>query len=272
MHIDALRTFILVAELLNFSAAARQLGLPRGTVSARIQELEKRLGVRLFQRSNRQVALTPEGVQYLASASPAVTLLDEAQNQLAATHEIAGPIRVGYPAATPDSGLLAKLSEFCRQHPKVNIELVLSDQAVDLVEARIDLSIRGRDPANPDLIARPLRARSLLLVASPAWLAQHQPITHWQHLPVHDPHRQASFPHQTPDIHTSDLNTSLQLCLNGLGAAVLPALFCRPYLERGELISLTPPEPLPELSLFLIYPQRKLLPERTRRLIQTLLD
>ncbi len=270
MNLNALKTFALVAELLSFSAAARHLNIPRATVSARVQELEKNLGVRLFLRNNRHVSLTPEGQDFLFTSQQAITLLDNAQARFASDAQTSGLVRLGLPAAA-DPGVLDRLQAFCQRYPNIKLELLMSDDVADLAEHRIDLSIRGRTPASPDLIARPLPSQPMLLVATPDWIRLNKPFTDWQQLAVHDPHGQSTFSHARPAITTTDLNASLMLCLHSTGAAILPQVFCTAALASKQLQAIEPPAPLPALPLYLVYLQRKLLPERTRLLIDFLI-
>lgn len=265
------KTFILVAEHLNFSEAARRLNVPRATVSARIVELERQLGVRLLLRNTRHVSLTPEGEQYLFACQSAMAVLDDAEHQLDQGHALTGTVRLSVPASLPGAGFLQQLQTFQRLYPEITIELISNDKVMDLAEHGIDIAIRGKNPVRTDLVARPLPSKTLVLVATPEWCAAHLPISLWETTALHDPLRLCPFNRATPAIATSNLDHSLSLCLSGIGAALLPEPLCRTALAHGDLQIIPPPEPLPELPMFILYQQRKWLPGRVRVLIDFLM-
>lgn len=274
MNIDSLTTFVLVAELLNFSEAARQLSLPRATVSARIQELEKKLGVRLLLRNNRKVSLTPEGELYLQKCRQAIALLNDAQQQISGEHEVSGLIRIGLPATVPNKAFLHWLMDFSEQYPKTQIQLMMSDDPADLVEQRIDLAIRGRQPVQNDLIARPLKSESMKLVATQAWLSQQDFSKGLDQLCVYDPLDMLDCDHQMPSIMTKDLSVVLSLCKADRGAAYLPEAFIESALVTQQIIEVVHPtlKNKKALELFLVYQHRDLLSHRVRLLIDFLLE
>ena len=118
-----LETFVEVAGLGSFAAAARQLDLPRSTVTARIKALEEELGVALFQRTTRQVRLTVEGEAYREKVQPALRDLEEAGEQLKSAQAPQGMVRVSVPVALPLDVLAEAMASFnlepyrCRRNP-----------------------------------------------------------------------------------------------------------------------------------------------------------
>lgn len=266
------KTFVLVAQHLNFSAAARQLDLPRATVSARIIELEKQLDVRLFQRNNRKVSLTVEGQQYLAACQQTLSAFEDADEALDLGTKLKGEIRFALPVTLPNQDFLATLMEFQQIYPDIQIELILSDQVLDLAENRIDIAIRGKSPVSTDLVARELDATDLILVATKKWLSQHLPIQNWHNLSLHDPLDLCPFSCEKPMINTTEMSQSLALCLLGSGAALLPRSICESHLKNGSLHVFECENELPRLSKFLIYQQPKYLPQRVKVLIDFLLQ
>jgi len=266
------KTFVLVAEHLNFSAAARQLDLPRATVSARIIELEKQLDVRLFQRNNRKVSLTVEGLQYLAACQQTLSAFEEADEALDLGSKLKGEIRLALPVTLPNQHFLTTLVEFQKSYPDIHIELILSDQVLDLVENRIDIAIRGKSPVSTDLVARELDATDMILVATKEWISIHLPIKNWNRLTLHDPLALCPFSYLQPAIKTTEMSQSLALCLLGTGAALLPRSICESHLKEGSLQQFECENELPRLNKYLIYQQPKYLPKRTKVLIDFLLQ
>ncbi|WP_020405383.1 LysR family transcriptional regulator [Hahella ganghwensis] len=264
-------TFILVAELLNFSAAARQLNLPRGTVSARIQGLEKQLGVRLLHRNNRRVSLTNEGQIYLTACKEALAILEHSERSLSQNSDLSGRIRLGMPATASDQSLFSDLLSFQNEYSNLKIEIVMTDDIQDLVEHRIDLALRGKKVRNSELIARPMPSVSMSLVSTPEWYAAVEHSSVPESWCIHDPLAMLPFEAEKPDITASSIDATIQLCLLGSGAALVPTTTCAQLINAGRLISLVPSAELPELALYLVYSSRKMMPERVRVLRDYLL-
>lgn len=266
------KTFVLVAQHLNFSAAARQLDLPRATVSARIIELEKQLDVRLFQRNNRNVSLTAEGQQYLAACQQALSAFEDADAALDLGAKLKGEVRLALPVTLPNQNFLALLMQFQEKYPDIHIELLLSDQVLDLAANRIDIAIRGKSPVSSDLVARELDATDMILVATPKWISAHLPIENWNNLTLHDPLALCPFAYVKPMIKSTDMSQSLALSLLGSGAALLPSSICESHLKNGSLQRFECENELPRLNKYLIYQQPKYLPQRVKVLIDFLLE
>lgn len=163
--------FLAVAEALSFSRAAEALELSRATVSAQVQALEARLGVRLFQRSTRTVALTEAGQAYRQALGGVLPQIREAERAAASYQkEAVGRLRV---SAAPDLGpdhIVPAATEFLRLNPGVSLELDLSHGTVNLIEEGFDLAIRGTITVEPNLVTRRIGASPVLVCASPAYL------------------------------------------------------------------------------------------------------
>src|SRR5262249_22911635 len=143
MDLNAVGTFVEVVRAGGFSAAARRLGMPRSTVSLRVRTLEESLGVRLFKRSTRVVALTEEGRALFEGAGAALgTLADTVAAIGSSGDELKGPIRVTAPADFPTRFLAEAIGSFRIQHPKVSFEIILSNALLDLVSDNIDIALR----------------------------------------------------------------------------------------------------------------------------------
>jgi DNA-binding transcriptional LysR family regulator len=143
MDLNAIRTFIEVVRAGGFSAAARRLGMPRSTVSLRVRTLEGSLGVRLFKRSTRAVALTEEGRALFDGADAALGALAETVTSIGAVGgELKGPIRVTAPSDFPTRFLAEAIGSFRARHPRVTFEVILSNALLDLVSDNIDIALR----------------------------------------------------------------------------------------------------------------------------------
>lgn len=173
--LQALRAFIDVAQTGGFSKAAQRRGVATSSVTRLIDGLEASLGVSLLTRSTRQVALTDAGAAYLEQITRLLSDLDEADASVSdGGVEAVGPLRVSVPVTFGRLCLGPHIARFLHGHPRVSLELVLSDAYVDLAAERIDVAVRIGVPDNaPQLIVRELSGHHRYVVASPQYLRCH---------------------------------------------------------------------------------------------------
>ncbi len=275
-QIDQIQTFIAVASHGSFAEASRQLSLSTSAVSARVQALEKRLGVRLLQRSTRSLRLTDEGRRYFDHCRETLQKLQDVEEALAQRAEPSGGIRLSVPTDLAMAPFARTLAEFRERYPKVVIDVHSSDETVDLIRDPMDLAIRGRAPGSPELIARPLGEGKLAMVVSAALYRDHDE-SEIRELPLLDPLDLAP---QVPQlagwqrsaVHSQHIGLARQLCLQSQGTALLPVSFCRDDIQHGRLQPLPLAFALPTLPLYLVYPNRRQQPARLRAFIDFLLD
>jgi len=171
MDLNHVAVFARVVELESFTAAARQLGLPKSSVSRTVSRLEDELGVRLLQRTTRKLHLTEAGRAYYERVRVSLTGLEEAAS--AATNlsaEPRGTVRVTAPANMALVNLGDLVARFVRKYPLVHVEISLSSRFVDLVAEGFDLALRAGKLADSSLVARKIGNDTLGLFASPAYL------------------------------------------------------------------------------------------------------
>ena len=166
--------FIAVSETLNFAEAAERLGMSRATVSAQIGDLERRLGVRLFQRSTRAVRLTEAGAAYRTALGGVVGQATQAA-QIAESfqQQAVGRIRISAPDDIVPRYIIPAMTEFLVDQPGLTIEIEMSSRRVDVIAEGFDLAIRASLAVEPNLIVRRLGTSPVTLTASPDYLAQH---------------------------------------------------------------------------------------------------
>ena len=166
-HVSA---FVQVLEAGSFTAAAREMGLPKSSVSRRVSALEESLRVRLLQRSTRKLALTEAGRLYFERARAALRGLESAGAAASdMSQEVAGPIR--FTAGNDNTGMLAHLiGEFLQRHPRIQLDVVLTPRRVDLVAEGFDLALRAGPLVDSSLIVRRLGRVDHGLYASRAYL------------------------------------------------------------------------------------------------------
>ncbi len=194
--LNALMIFAKVVDTTSFSATARQLGMPVSTVSRKIAELENQLGVRLLERSTRQLRLTDIGAEVLKQAQKSVEVSEAIEsvvsNQLA---EVKGTLRLSAPPSISDSLLTPLVIAFQASHPQVHVRILVTERSVDHIVEGIDLEFCvGSLPDSSLMIKKVLRYRHQL-VTSPEYLASIKPPQNPQDLLEH---RLLAFSHWTP--------------------------------------------------------------------------
>ena len=163
-----MRLFADAALLGSFSAAGRKQGLSPAAASACIQRLEAALGVRLFERTTRQLRLTEEGLLYREYSQQALELLAEAEQALQAGQQrVHGTVRVSAPSDLGRNLLMRYLDEFRQHYPEVRFALHLSDSTANLVNDDIDLAIRYGQPPDSSMVARLLAPNRRVVCVAP---------------------------------------------------------------------------------------------------------
>jgi DNA-binding transcriptional LysR family regulator len=169
-----LNAFIAVVEAGGFSAAARRTGDSQSGISKAIGALEKRLGVRLFNRSTRSVTLTDLGQRYYDRTKPLVEEMDDVDGELtSSTHNPSGLIRIATSATFGRLHVLPLIPELLSLNPGLQVDLVLSDFVRDMVEDRIDLAIRVGPVNDPDAVVRRVASTPLVCVGSRRYFEQY---------------------------------------------------------------------------------------------------
>ena len=169
--LNALLIFAKVVDATSFSEASRRLGMPISTVSRKIAELEDQLGVRLLERSTRQLRLTDVGAEVLEYAQKGVEVSEAVEsvvsNQLA---EVKGTLRLSAPPSIADSVLAPLLTAFQASYPEVHVHVLVTDRFVDHIAEGIDLVFRVGPLEDSTLVARKMLRYRHQLVASPEYL------------------------------------------------------------------------------------------------------
>jgi DNA-binding transcriptional LysR family regulator len=165
--------FVEVAKASSFRRAAEVLGLPNSTVSRRIAELEREVGLRLFNRSTRRVELTEGGRLYVENCKRILQEAELARQELIDLQtQPSGVIRASMPVDFSVIYLSPLLADFSRRYPGIRFNLDLTPNQADLVGDSVDVAIRMGRPRDQNLIARPIARLRTILVASPDYLAR----------------------------------------------------------------------------------------------------
>jgi LysR family transcriptional regulator, regulator for bpeEF and oprC len=174
-QVFCMRVFTRVVELGSFSRAADALDIARPTATTAVARLEKQLGVRLLHRTTRQLSLSEDGRVYYEGCVRVLGELAEVEDQLSsARRSPRGRLRVSVPNSFIHLQFLPALPRFLERYPEIDLELVITDRAVNLVEEGIDCAVRGVEiPGDSTLVARRVASVRLLTCASPAYLRKH---------------------------------------------------------------------------------------------------
>lgn len=244
--------FVQAAELRSFVAAGRVLGISASAVGKSIARLEQRLGVRLFHRSTRSIALTSEGTVFLERCRRILGEIEAAELELSNSKSAPqGRLRVSLPQV--GSLLNPVLAVFARAYPQVELDLDFSDRRVDVIEEGYDAVVRAGESADSRLMSRQLGQFQLQLVAAPAYLTEHDtpllPADLAQHtcllykFPSSGKIEAWPLP-EWPVLHAAGLptvlncnnvDTLLHFAESGLGIAALPDFAVRAALTAGRL-------------------------------------
>lgn len=173
-NLRAIETFVKALEGGSIASAARQLGISPAAASQNIARLERELGTRLITRTTRSMALTEAGERYLARVAPVLGELEKAQSDLSLIHgELQGRLRIACMSAFGRHMLAPLLPAFTALHPRLELELLITDRHVDVLKEDVDISVRYRDVLEPGMSVRLLASAPRILCASPQYLQQH---------------------------------------------------------------------------------------------------
>jgi DNA-binding transcriptional LysR family regulator len=167
-----MEVFVRAVELGGLSPAARALRMTPSAVSKLVARLERRLGARLLNRSTRKLLLTAEGEAFLERARGVLADLDEAERAVAAGAIPRGLVRINCNVPFGLHRLLPLIPRFTSAHPDVRLDIVLTDQVIDLMDQRADVAIRVGPMRPSQLVARKLGQSRMAVVAAPAYLVR----------------------------------------------------------------------------------------------------
>lgn len=254
--------FVSVANAGSFNAAAERLNLTASAVSKGIARLERRLQVRLFERTTRRLALTDGGAAYYRTCSRVLAELEDAEQSLNDAHQaVSGGLRIDLPASFGRLHALPAVLAFAARHPRLQPHVTLSDRFVDLIEDGIDIVVRiGGPQAWPAGVEhRYLGNQRLVFCASPAYLARHGTPADEAQLQAHGCVLYARTDGSSPALHfpgsrrgvdqlkamparlaVGDGEGQALAVRAGLGIAQLPTWLVQPQLDDGSLQQVLP--------------------------------
>lgn len=298
-HLAAIRTFVSAADLKSFSAAAKALNIEVSTASRHISDLEEYLHVTLFNRSTRGLTLTETGDFFYSHAQQLLLQWEEARHLTTAMDKHpSGLLRISVPSTFGRLHVMPFVDEFLRLHPNVTLDISFNDEIQDLIESRIDLSIRIGVLPDSSIHARRLASQTRSAWASPQWIAKNTPSATpgtnndrqeeiatvmfsrlhgsgwftrkvgstgaWRRIPVH--YR----------LSVSDSAAMLYACCNHAGIAILPDWLSHEAERKGDIQRVFPDWEFSmfpaETAIWILYPQKRILPRKVRTFIDFMVE
>lgn len=269
---DKLRIFHAAAEAGSFTHAAESLHLSQSAISRQVSSLEQDIGVPLFQRHARGLVLTEQGELLFQTAHDVFVQLENVTSQLSeTTDKPQGTLRVSTTVGLGAGWLTERMPEFLEIHPEINLQLILTNEELDLTTRQADCAIRLRQPQQPDLIQRKLFTVHLHLFASPSYLKKYgepkslddldkhriitfgEPVSHW----LRDLNQLESLglpegARRTVSMQINDLLSIKRTVQLGAGIAMLPDYM---LADDSGLVQVMPDLEPPSFDTYFCYPE-----------------
>ena len=282
--VKAMQTFVRIVEANSFTRAAESLDLPRASLTATLQNLERYLGAQLLQRTTRRLSLTPEGGRYYAHCNAILAAIDDAEADFLGEHagRMQGRLRIDLPGALGRAIVLPRIGEFRQAFPALDLTISLGDRLIDLTAEGIDCALRVGDLPDSSLVARRIGLMRFVIAATPGYLAErgtpetidalgeHDAIVHfsgrtgrafeWTLADQEKEEGAGSVVRVAIDggIAVNDAEANLLCALQGLGLAQLARYQVRTHVAQGALAVVLPamcPTPMP---VSLLYPRGRI--------------
>ena len=285
--LDNILIFVKVAQFESISVAARSLGMPISTVSRRLSVLESELGVSLLRRTTRRVTLTPQGREYFIQCQEPLLLLQEAERVLTeAQKKPEGMLRISVPVILGQASFLDFLSAFLKDHPRIRIDLFITNLFLDLATQNVEVAIRFGEMQDSSIVATRLGKSVRYVVAAPEYLKGRELPSEPVDLQKHDcvmlnaknnetdwdllSGRKKARVRVSGPISSRDFNSASSFVYRGHGVGLLPSTYCDEALVNRQLIRLLPNWASPPIPVFAVYPSRKFLPLRLSVFLEAL--
>lgn len=285
---DAITAFVAVARSGGFSAAGRALGTPVANVSRKVALLEEALGVRLFVRTTRHVALTEGGQRYFEACSRVIDALRDADEAVKEEYRVPkGDLVVTAPLGFGQQHLQPVIHDFLREYAQVNVHLQLADRVQPLVEEHVDCALRIGSLGDSSLVARELGAIRVVVCAAPAYLQARGTPTELSALATHDciswtglgPPQSWSMAvreggkaveQQVPvrvRLSTTTPESALQAAVAGLGLVQATSYQVASHVSDGRLVPVLVAHESQPYPVNFVYPGKRLIPLKLRALL-----
>lgn len=286
---EEMRTFATVVDAGSFVRAAETLQTSKTAVSRLVGELEARLSVRLLHRTTRRLSLTPEGEVFHARCRELLSGVEEAEAEVTAgASEAVGVLRLNVPVSFGLLHLAPLWPAFMAQHPRVSLDITLTDRIVDLVEEGYDVAVRIARLSTSSLVSRKLGSTRLVLCASPEYLRRHGMPTHPAEIARHTvlayallsmgdvwtfdgPDGPVSVK-VAPAMRSNSGDTCCAAALQHQGIVLQPSFIVSHHLRDGALVEILPEYRSLDLGIYAVYASRRHVLPKVRVLIDFLVE
>lgn len=288
MDLNQISVFIKVVQEGSFSAAAKSLGMPNSTVSAKVSALEADLGVTLIQRTTRRLSITPAGKAFFQKCLQGLEEIQGAKEEIAALQATPkGLLRITAPVELGQEVLPSVVIEYQKKFPDVQVELLLSDQRVELLAENVDLALRAGQLKDSTLIARKVGEIFFAPYASPKYIKTQGRLSHPRELRQHRCLQFTPLGHESWSLVSSngrldipvsgaiivnDLKIIRSMVTESLGIAMLPNYLCASDLEKGKIervLNLWKSYPIP---VHFVYPAQKFATPKLTEFLKIAID
>ena len=271
---NAMALYVKVVENNSFSKTAQREDIPVSTVSRKISELEKALGVRLLERSTRRLRMTEIGQDYYERCRRGLEEFEIANLMVSDQQaEVSGRLRLSVPPSLSEVVIIPLIEAFQALYPNAIVNCLVTDRHVNHIEDGIDISLRVGDLTDSSLVARRLLRYRSVLVASPGYLERAGAPSHPNELSLHaliafsrwEPTVSWLLYHDgethkinvEPRIAINDYAGVQSAVINGLGISEIPQILCGPALQDGRLVEVMPKWQFAPVTLSVIYPSNR---------------
>lgn len=284
MNVSDLSTFVQITASGSLSGAARLQGVSTVAISRSLASLEKDLAVRLFHRTTRSLSLTSEGETFLPYAQAIVDTKEAAEAALRPAPGATGTLKITAPVVFGQTIIDPMIPELLQQHPTLKVDLMFTDNIVDIVGHGFDLAVRIAPIKSSGLIAKKLADNPRILCASPDYLMKHGTPLTIDDLQKHDClvlHGMEQWPflisgqpnpvRMNARIYTSSLDSIRKAAINGVGLALMTFWDVKQQLQDGSLIEVKLEDAsFDKSAIWAVYPTRHFVPGRVRVFLDNL--
>ncbi|MDO6563206.1 LysR family transcriptional regulator [Amphritea sp. 1_MG-2023] len=283
-----MKAFATVADLGSFTKAAEKLETSNQLVSKYVSQLEEQLGARLFNRTTRRVHLTQEGEQCLQHAMHILESVHDMESHFGGLQSTAkGLLQISAPVSFSTLHLAPLIRDFKQEYPEVGVNLELSDRKVDVIEEGFDVALRIGHLKSSSLIAKKIAPVKLVLCAAPSYIEKYGTPSHPEELSRSHFLHYSYMDYSAPDnplmkvlrsnSHTNQSGLSanngeilMAAAIAGEGYILQPTFIVGEALKQGKLKTMLNNIELETMSLYAVYPHRKLLAPKLRAFLDFL--
>ncbi len=273
-NLNRMMIFYHVVDSGSFTDAAKVLKMAKSAVSRHISLLENEIGAKLLNRTTRQLSLTNVGQIYYLSCQRIIEETQFMQNEISVLqNQPVGSLKIAATNSIGNVYIAPLIVEFMRLYPKINIDLMLQDQVIDMVEEGVDVSVRVGWLKDSNLVAQKISDSRMVLTASPAYIKQYGPVvtpkeleklqwiifsllpkpTEW----VFKQNKKVETISVKGNIKTNNAEAVRTLLLAGSGVSVLSHFMVADDIQEGRLVELLPNYDLGSAGVYLVYQEKQ---------------